>query len=499
VKYVWNGETRVARVTGTLSGDATRTQRLRLAQGWNLVAVNVGGAEAQLDPASQPILEAAVKWDAGAHAWLPANTTPLAAHTPCWLFAREVATLSIKGSNPANKLIPIAPGPQFVVNPDFEALEIATAFPADTDLLLFDPTTKRWRARYTGGAAVLSDAPGTIPTHTSVFVRASKIGKVAVTDAALEIRYYHQDHLGNPNVITDSCSNLVEEQAYFPFGCTRHLYRTASITEVYGYAQKERDTESGLYYFEARFLDVGVDRFLSVDPLTTWIGPEPVVNSARLNPYAYASNNPINRIDPWGLADEEMTMSREALLEKYSYLREMEGYLKDKIQWEQADYEQGLTDAAGKLKRSNDELLSDLAITAATSALALVQAADGFVEGLLPDTFGLAFDQMAGHEGPDPIDFASIAASQGVSQFLDKGLGVNSGAAASFLAFAPLTSLQLANDLSSAHSAQTDIGVELNKLRGAVWNSKVELKDTQKSIRQVERQLREQDSMINTK
>jgi uncharacterized protein (UPF0333 family) len=56
VKYVWNGETRVARVTGTLSGDATSTQRLRLAQGWNLVAVNVGGAEAQLDPASQPIL-----------------------------------------------------------------------------------------------------------------------------------------------------------------------------------------------------------------------------------------------------------------------------------------------------------------------------------------------------------------------------------------------------------------------------------------------------------
>ena len=42
-KYVFNNETRVATITGSLSTN-TRIQRLRLYPGWNLCSVAVGGA-----------------------------------------------------------------------------------------------------------------------------------------------------------------------------------------------------------------------------------------------------------------------------------------------------------------------------------------------------------------------------------------------------------------------------------------------------------------------
>jgi RHS repeat-associated protein len=65
------------------------------------------------------------------------------------------------------------------------------------------------------------------------------------------------------------------------------------------YTGKERDTESGLDYFGARYYGSSMGR----------MSPDPLMASAKTwdpqtwNRYAYARNNPLKFIDPTGMAE----------------------------------------------------------------------------------------------------------------------------------------------------------------------------------------------------
>jgi RHS repeat-associated protein len=61
---------------------------------------------------------------------------------------------------------------------------------------------------------------------------------------------------------------------------------------------KERDAESGLDYFGARYYGSALGRFTSADPL--WINVNRLVDPQRLNLYAYGRNNPLRFTDPNG-------------------------------------------------------------------------------------------------------------------------------------------------------------------------------------------------------
>jgi RHS repeat-associated protein len=62
------------------------------------------------------------------------------------------------------------------------------------------------------------------------------------------------------------------------------------------YTGKERDNESGLDYFGARYYGSSMGRFMSPDPLGGHLE-----NPQSLNKYAYALNNPLTNTDPTGL------------------------------------------------------------------------------------------------------------------------------------------------------------------------------------------------------
>ncbi|MFO1502041.1 MAG: toxin TcdB middle/N-terminal domain-containing protein, partial [Verrucomicrobiota bacterium] len=101
VKYVFNGGTRVARVSGSLSAN-TRIQRLRLHPGWNLVAVAVTADDvpAQLSQAGPELiaLDSLYRWSASDRSWLrlrPEENVP--AGTVLWIRCRTNATISLTG------------------------------------------------------------------------------------------------------------------------------------------------------------------------------------------------------------------------------------------------------------------------------------------------------------------------------------------------------------------------------------------------------------------
>jgi RHS repeat-associated protein len=251
-----------------------------------------------------------VKWDNSSLSWLPATSAPLAAHTPCWLFANQAATLSLTGSRKADDFIPLSPGPQFVVNPGVEPLDMATSFPTDSEILYFDRSVGRWRVRYSGSAALLSDAPDKLPPGASAFILCAQPGSVGIESPALEIRYYHPDHLGSANAVTDASGSLIEEAAFYSFGHQRNVHRPGLLFEPYGFAQQEKDTESSLSYFQARYYGSNLGRFLSVDPpLRTSTTPRP--DPQLLHPYSYGVNRPLAMIDDSGLSPKEIGKFRQ--------------------------------------------------------------------------------------------------------------------------------------------------------------------------------------------
>ncbi|MCF8374606.1 MAG: hypothetical protein K9H64_23510, partial [Bacteroidales bacterium] len=109
-------------------------------------------------------------------------------------------------------------------------------------------------------------------------------------------RFQYSNHLGSACLELDSNAAIISYEEYHPFGTTS--YRSGSSeTEVslkrYKYVGKERDEETGLYYYGARYYAAWIARFVSVDPLQFEYG--------HLTPYNYAGNKPITFIDIDGL------------------------------------------------------------------------------------------------------------------------------------------------------------------------------------------------------
>ena len=106
------------------------------------------------------------------------------------------------------------------------------------------------------------------------------------------IHYQYDNHLGSACLELDENASIISYEEYHPFGTTS--YRSGrSQTEVslkrYKYCGKERDEETGLYYYGMRYYAAWICRFVSVDPLQ--------FKYPHYTPYQYAGNKPISYID----------------------------------------------------------------------------------------------------------------------------------------------------------------------------------------------------------
>ena len=98
--------------------------------------------------------------------------------------------------------------------------------------------------------------------------------------------YTLEDHLGSATATVDGSGVVVSREEYYPFGETSF---GAHARQRYRFCGKERDQESGLYYYGMRYYTPWVCRFVSVDPLAAKFD--------FYTPYQYAGNKPINFID----------------------------------------------------------------------------------------------------------------------------------------------------------------------------------------------------------
>ena len=82
--------------------------------------------------------------------------------------------------------------------------------------------------------------------------------------------YYHPDHLGSAQLVTDYEGNEYQRIEYTPYGELWVEKKTANEKDMrylpYKFTAKEQDEETGLYYYGARYLDAKYSRWLSTDP-----------------------------------------------------------------------------------------------------------------------------------------------------------------------------------------------------------------------------------------
>jgi RHS repeat-associated protein len=113
------------------------------------------------------------------------------------------------------------------------------------------------------------------------------------------IRFFHPDHLGSSNAVTDARGAVVESTEFYPYGRPRYEARTG-FDSAYKFTGKELDRESGLMYFEARYYDPVSGRFASTDPAVPSAAGLGGGGSQALGAYAYARGNPLAYVDPTG-------------------------------------------------------------------------------------------------------------------------------------------------------------------------------------------------------
>lgn len=139
------------------------------------------------------------------------------------------------------------------------------------------------------GANVLEEVDG------SGNVVARYVQGIGIDEPLAETRgsttsYYEADGLGSVTSLSNSSATLANTYAYDSYG--QLTGATGTAVNPYRYTGRESDSETGFYYYRARYYDPLLGRFL---------GEDPVGFDSDANFYRYVNNAPTNTGDPAGL------------------------------------------------------------------------------------------------------------------------------------------------------------------------------------------------------
>ena len=122
------------------------------------------------------------------------------------------------------------------------------------------------------------------------------------------VRYQYANHLGSASLELDETAQIISYQEYHPYGSiaySLHKNNTDVNLQRYKFTGKERDSETGLDYFGARYYSSDLAIWLSVDPLAS--------KYPSTSPYMYVLGNPIKFIDPNGMNHDVYINGKDAV------------------------------------------------------------------------------------------------------------------------------------------------------------------------------------------
>ena len=100
-----------------------------------------------------------------------------------------------------------------------------------------------------------------------------------------EYYYFHNDHLGTPQRITDQSGTIVWSAKYRPFG--EASITTDTTTNPFRFPGQYLDPETGLHYNYFRYHEPGIGRYLAINLLSL----------AKTTSYGFCNNNPVIYVD----------------------------------------------------------------------------------------------------------------------------------------------------------------------------------------------------------
>lgn len=172
-----------------------------------------------------------------------------------------------------------------------------------------EQATPRFERLYLGGLEIDRELAGdgttvtlqretlhvSLETHRIALVETRTLGNDSAPPQV--VRYQHANHLGSAVLELDTAANILSYEEYFPYGSTSYqaVRNQTDTPKRYRYTGKERDDETGLYYYGARYYAPWLARWTSADPAGLIDGT---------NRYAYVRCRPTTLYDPSGTDGE---------------------------------------------------------------------------------------------------------------------------------------------------------------------------------------------------
>ena len=136
--------------------------------------------------------------------------------------------------------------------------------------------------------------PAEVVSKTNIY----ELEMIAEIDAEDKLTYIHTDVLGSTVLLTNEAAEITGRYEYDAFGGTIG-YEGSEQTD-YLFTNQEQDIESELYYYNARYYNPKLGRFISRDIKLGNAGD--ILSSNR---YIYVKNNPLKYVDPTGMVEED--------------------------------------------------------------------------------------------------------------------------------------------------------------------------------------------------